>query len=288
MDLEVRAAAPAIPEPAMAARPSPSFADILKYPDIAERFRQVRRYFFLRESTYDMTSRCNVRCDGCYYYEGDKQNAQDNVDVEAWQVLFREEKARGITFVVLAGAEPALVPALLEACHAEIPLGAIASNGLIRIPESVGYRIHVSVWGNDATSQRVRKAKRMLERQMDAYAGDAAGRLRLHLHEGKSGRNASGDRNAGQARVQSHLQHVFVDGGLPRPPGAHGRVPGRNATDHAAHAGGVSRACPVFALQRRRAHRRAFAACTCSRAPTRGKTRDSSALAARSANTVRI
>ena len=172
MDLEVRAAALAIPARTTETLASQSFADILRYPDIAERFAHVRRYFFLRESTYDMTSRCNVRCDGCYYYEGDKQNAQDNVEVEAWQSLFREEKARGITFVVLAGAEPALVPALLEACYAEIPLGAIASNGLVRIPESVGYRIHISVWGNDATSERVRKAKRMLERQMDAYAGD--------------------------------------------------------------------------------------------------------------------
>jgi hypothetical protein len=113
-----------------------------------------------------------VRCDGCYYYEGDKQNAQDNVDPEAWRKLFQAEKARGITFVVLAGAEPALVPDLLAACYGEIPLGAIASNGLIRIPDSVGYRVHISVWGDDATSERVRRAKRMLDRQIEIYAGD--------------------------------------------------------------------------------------------------------------------
>jgi MoaA/NifB/PqqE/SkfB family radical SAM enzyme len=171
MDLEIPAAAPAKPSTEPVVVPV-TFAAILKNPDIAARFQQVRRYFFLRESTYDMTSRCNVRCDGCYYYEGDKQHAQDNVDVAAWRDLFRAEKARDITFVVLAGAEPALVPELLEACYAEIPLGAIASNGLVRIPESVGYRIHVSVWGNDATSERVRKAKRMLGRQMEIYAGD--------------------------------------------------------------------------------------------------------------------
>lgn len=149
-----------------------SFADIVRTPDIAERFAKVRAFFFLRESTYDMTSRCNVRCDGCYYYEGDKQHAHDNDDPEAWRALFHAEKARGITFVVLAGAEPALVPDLLQACFAEIPLGAIATNGLIKIPDAVGYRIHVSVWGNDATSERVRRAKRMLERQIEIYAGD--------------------------------------------------------------------------------------------------------------------
>jgi len=149
-----------------------TFGEIVKQPDIAARFKRVREYFFLRESTYDMTSRCNVRCDGCYYYEGDKQNAQDNVDPEAWRALFRAERERGITFVVLAGAEPALVPELLQVCYDEIPLGAIASNGLVKIPASVGYRIHISVWGTDATSERIRRAKRMLERQIEAYAGD--------------------------------------------------------------------------------------------------------------------
>jgi hypothetical protein len=149
-----------------------TFGEIIKQPDIAARFKRVREYFFLRESTYDMTSRCNVRCDGCYYYEGDKQHAQDNVDPEAWRALFRAEKERGITFVVLAGAEPALVPELLQVCYDEIPLGAIASNGLVKIPASVGYRIHISVWGNDASSERIRRAKRMLERQIAAYAGD--------------------------------------------------------------------------------------------------------------------
>ena len=85
----------------------------------------------------------------------------------------REEKARGITFVVLAGAEPALVPGLLQACYDEIPLGCIATNGVKRIEASVGYKIHVSVWGNDATSLRVRKQKDMLEKQIDNYRGDS-------------------------------------------------------------------------------------------------------------------
>ena len=162
----------AVASPTEASSRTWTFADIVKQPEIAARFKRVREYFFLRESTYDMTSRCNVRCDGCYYFEGDKQNAQDNVDPAAWRALFRAEKERGITFVVLAGAEPALVPQLLQVCYDEIPLGAIASNGLIKIPARVGYRIHISVWGSDATSERIRCAKRMLERQIEAYAGD--------------------------------------------------------------------------------------------------------------------
>jgi len=148
------------------------FKELLALPGVAERWEKVRKYFFLRESTYDMTSRCNIRCDGCYYYEGDKQYATDNRDPEAWRALMRAEKERGITYVVLAGAEPALVPELLRVCHEEMPLGAIASNGIKRIPDEVGYKIHISVWGDDETSREVRGAKEMLRKQADNYASD--------------------------------------------------------------------------------------------------------------------
>jgi len=149
------------------------FSDILADPIIRDRWEKVRKYFFLRESTYDMTRRCNVRCEGCYYYEGEKQFAAENPDPEAWRRLMQEEKARGITYVVLAGAEPALVPELLEVCFQQMPLGAIASNGIKFIPESVGYKVHISVWGNDQTSRRIRKAENMLSRQIENYRGDA-------------------------------------------------------------------------------------------------------------------
>jgi len=148
------------------------FKDLTALPGVGERWDRVRRYFFLRESTYDMTNRCNIRCDGCYYYEGDKQFATDNRDNDAWRRLMEAEKERGITFVVLAGAEPALVPDLLKTCHDVMPLGCIATNGTKRIPDPVGYKIHISVWGDDQTSLRVRGAKRMLLRQCENYAGD--------------------------------------------------------------------------------------------------------------------
>jgi MoaA/NifB/PqqE/SkfB family radical SAM enzyme len=148
------------------------FSELLADPEVSSRWEKVRNYFFLRESTYDMTNRCNIRCDGCYYFEGDKQFASENRAPEAWRKLMQDEKSRGITYVVLAGAEPSLVPELLEVCCQEMPLGSIATNGYVRIPENVGYRIHISVWGNDETSLRIRRAKSLLERQISNYAGD--------------------------------------------------------------------------------------------------------------------
>jgi len=148
------------------------FSEILADPEVRDRWEKVRRYFFLRESTYDMSNRCNIRCEGCYYYEGDKQFTEENRDPEAWRKLMRQEKARGVTFVVLAGAEPSLVPDLCEACYQEIPLGTIATNGLKFIPDTIGYKIHISVWGGDETSRQVRGAADMLDRQIANYKDD--------------------------------------------------------------------------------------------------------------------
>jgi MoaA/NifB/PqqE/SkfB family radical SAM enzyme len=150
----------------------PRFSELLAHPEVRERWEKVRKYFFLRESTYDMTNRCNIRCDGCYYYEGEKQFAREIRDADAWRHLMRAEKARGITYVVLAGAEPSLVPELLEVCHQEMPLGSIATNGFAKIPESVGYKLHISVWGNDETSLKIRKAKNLLKKQIGNYEND--------------------------------------------------------------------------------------------------------------------
>ncbi|MGD9949695.1 MAG: radical SAM protein [Desulfobulbus sp.] len=149
-----------------------SFADILAVPAIRERWERVRRYFFLRESTYDMTNRCNIRCEGCYYFNGEKQFAQENGGEKAWQQLMAIEKKRGVTFAVLAGAEPSLVPELCRICATSIPLGAIATNGLKSIPKDIDYRIHISVWGNDRTSRETRGAADMLTRQLANYAAD--------------------------------------------------------------------------------------------------------------------
>ncbi len=156
----------------MSVLPEYKFSDIIADPAIKERWEKVRRYFFLRECTYDMTKRCNIRCEGCYYFAGEKQFADDNKSEGSWQHLMESEKERGITFAVLAGAEPSLVPNLCKICSQVIPLGAIATNGLKPLPREIDYRVHISVWGNDVTSQTLRGAPEMLFRQMANYRDD--------------------------------------------------------------------------------------------------------------------
>ena len=80
-----------------------SFTEYLQIPALAQRYKKVKKYFFLKESAYDVTSVCQLRCDGCYYFQGEKYQVKDNRDLQAWRAFFEAEKERGITYVVLAG-----------------------------------------------------------------------------------------------------------------------------------------------------------------------------------------
>src|SRR5437016_3859011 len=71
----------------------------------AKEFRRILR----QVSNFDLTSRCNLFCEGCFYFEGeDYKRAKEQNDLDQWREFFREQARRGITFASLAGAEPAL------------------------------------------------------------------------------------------------------------------------------------------------------------------------------------
>lgn len=154
------------------------FTEYLEKPELAERYQKVRKYFYLRESAYDVTSACQLRCDGCFYFEGDKYKTRDNRDPEVWRQFLQHEKERGVNYVNLAGAEPALAPAVLKVCYDVIPLGNIFSNGLRKIDPALRYRIHLSVWGDHTGDPVYRKyaggriGSWTLPKQLDNYRGD--------------------------------------------------------------------------------------------------------------------
>ena len=155
-----------------------SLTSFLQDPELKQRYAKIKPYFSLRESAYDVTSVCQLRCDGCYYFEGDKYKVTDNRDPNAWRALLQSERDRGITYVNLAGAEPSLVPQVLRACYEVIPLGTVFTNGLRKIEADIRYRLHLSVWG-DGTGDPVyrryaggRPGPYCLPVQLDNYRND--------------------------------------------------------------------------------------------------------------------
>jgi len=81
----------------------------------------------------DLTSTCNLFCEGCYYFEGDNQGMRDEEDIQKWEDMFRLQKDIGSKFVYIGGAEPALFPERIRLAAENIPYGTIAANGTVKI-----------------------------------------------------------------------------------------------------------------------------------------------------------
>ena len=67
----------------------------------------VRKTGPVRPISLDITSKCNLRCAGCYYYEEGMDKVPVQRDDVAFDTLLEKEKARGTNFVTVVGGEPA-------------------------------------------------------------------------------------------------------------------------------------------------------------------------------------
>src|SRR3569623_1821452 len=139
----------------------------------SRRYGEIRaRVGRLEPSNYDISDTCNLRCEGCLFFDGaDRHGHDDAADDAAWDRFFAAAGARGVNFAYIAGAEPALVPNRLRSAHRHIANGVIFTNGTRRIPPEIDFRIHVSVWGAPAENARLRGADNVTK-AIRHYAGD--------------------------------------------------------------------------------------------------------------------
>ena len=143
-------------------------------PEYSERYRNARRIQKIAKNsrTIELTNKCNLFCEGCLFFEGDQSALTPELDdLNGWDKVFRDLAEEGVQHINLAGAEPALQTERLELAAKHIPNGLIVTNGTIRIPRSIPYAIHVSVWG-DADLTATLRGGNHLERSIRHYRGD--------------------------------------------------------------------------------------------------------------------
>ncbi|HVZ45010.1 MAG TPA: radical SAM protein [Ramlibacter sp.] len=133
-------------------------------PQLARRFHEVAAYQRrIRVSEYHLTNACNIRCKGCWFFEGglDRHTRDEtNLDeIEAFVV--RETKQRRINSALVIGGEPVLFPRRLAIFAKHMRHLSICSNGLKKLPvegfEKVG--VGVSVWGGGPADDEMRAIK---------------------------------------------------------------------------------------------------------------------------------
>ena len=96
-------------------------------------YEEIRDAGPIRSISVDLTSKCNLRCKGCYYFaEGMDKNSAYR-DEDAFDRFVQTERERGTNFVTVVGGEPALEPGRLRKLYANFKM-SVASNGLLPIP----------------------------------------------------------------------------------------------------------------------------------------------------------
>ncbi|MFI1252202.1 radical SAM protein [Streptomyces netropsis] len=126
-------------------------AVLIDRPDLAARLRRLRHTGrAVRSCEVHLTNACNIRCKGCWYFEGGFDTAVHELsDIGRIRAFAQGLKDDGVTQATLIGGEPTLVLRRVEPFVEALPYVTISTNGLRRMP-SEGFEhiaIAVSLFG---------------------------------------------------------------------------------------------------------------------------------------------
>ncbi len=128
----------------------------LQDPFLKQLYGEIRKAGPIRSVSIDLTDRCNIRCEGCYYFS-ENMDRYASPDEEGFDSFIRRELKRGTNFVTVVGGEPTLRLDRLKKIHRHFRMN-VSTNGLIPIPRK-GFEtmpIGVSVWGDHDTDRAMR------------------------------------------------------------------------------------------------------------------------------------
>lgn len=145
-------------------------------PILREMYEAMRAAGPLRAISLDITSKCNLRCRGCYYFAEGMDKVEIGPDDTQFDALLASESERGTNFITVVGGEPALALGRLKKLHDNFGIN-VATNGLIRIPRD-GFEtmpIGIAVWGDHKTDARLRGdgSKDLFARALANYRNDS-------------------------------------------------------------------------------------------------------------------
>ena len=145
--------------------------------DIARRYESAKQVVrvFRTPSFYEVSTRCNLYCEGCYYFENSDPTASivdADRDLAEWTAFFGREAQRNVSMAYFVGAEPALHQDRLLAAARFFPYGNIGTNGTIRMDPDVPFRIGVSAWAGDDKTDRQLRGASVFRKAIRLYQGD--------------------------------------------------------------------------------------------------------------------
>ena len=152
-------------------------------PDLAERVQVIRDMNRrVKACEVHLTTTCNIRCKGCWYFEGGFDTAvPETSDPAVIRAFVDKLVANGVTQATLIGGEPTLVLNRVAPFVEKLPYITISSNGLRPLPmagfENVAVAISLFGGGpldDDLRAHRVNGSKftGLFDKALQHYTGD--------------------------------------------------------------------------------------------------------------------
>ena len=70
--------------------------------------QQIKNAGSMKSSLIDITNKCNLRCEGCYYFTEKMDEHKKMESEEEFDLFIQSELARGVNMFTVVGGEPAL------------------------------------------------------------------------------------------------------------------------------------------------------------------------------------
>ena len=179
-----------------------------------ERYKRISR-LNIRSSIYDVTNRCNLRCQGCFFFSsGEHHAASEEMDIKKWEDFIDREKERGVNLAILIGGEPTLCLDRVEAFYKRLPTFC-ATNGLIKIPRDrfPDLMLGISLWG-DEEDEKILRGKDTFSISSKNYEGDPNVYYLYTLTPKQIGRIERVIRRISDVGLKVHMQLLSNDEGV--------------------------------------------------------------------------
>ncbi|WP_127026007.1 hypothetical protein [Rheinheimera mangrovi] len=154
---------------------------------------------------YEVSDRCNLKCEGCYYFDADtfQPNLSVRRDYDAqWNNFLGNEVIKGVTMPYFLGAEPALEQHRLIVASNHFNRGNIGTNGSIFLNPEIKFRISISAWSASESDDIRLRGKSALLQALKLYQGDPRAIVLYTINS----------QNIAQAK---DIAHLCQDHGLP-------------------------------------------------------------------------
>lgn len=147
----------------------------LEDPFLSAIMNEIKDAGAIKSSLIDITHKCNLRCEGCYFFEEEMDSHKKMESEEEFDAFIESERQRGTNMFTVVGGEPAYEIERLKKLAKHFKL-IVVSNGYFKIPYEglENIRLSISFWGDEEqdTLLRGRGKQKVFETALKNYRND--------------------------------------------------------------------------------------------------------------------